>query len=173
MQPTLPHMGDTTDDAMSLPHVMTSPSDVERFIFAGNAVFTLRSQASGTHYTFKMTQADASDTRPRLWFVSLLTGPRDFTYMGVVRPGHMGQLQFSLTKASKFNHDTTPVQAFDWFLQNIVQLHRIHKSLEVRHEGHCGRCNRPLTHPTSIDRGIGPDCWEAMGGDPFAGGVNG
>ena len=24
---------------------------------------------------------------------------------------------------------------------------------------HCGMCGRPLRDPTSIERGIGPDCW--------------
>ena len=28
--------------------------------------------------------------------------------------------------------------------------------------GACGRCGRPLTVPSSIDRGIGPDCAALM-----------
>jgi hypothetical protein len=34
---------------------------------------------------------------------------------------------------------------------------------EVMHEGRCACCGRPLTVPESIERGIGPDCWEKMG----------
>jgi hypothetical protein len=26
--------------------------------------------------------------------------------------------------------------------------------------GRCKRCGRGLTDPTSVDRGIGPDCWQ-------------
>jgi hypothetical protein len=32
--------------------------------------------------------------------------------------------------------------------------------LEVWHEGRCGRCGRALTVPESVERGIGPECWE-------------
>lgn len=32
-------------------------------------------------------------------------------------------------------------------------------SVEVKEEDTCGRCGRSLTDPTSIDRGIGPECF--------------
>lgn len=156
-----------TDD-LAMPHVLATIADVERFIFAGNAVFTIKSIASGEHYTFRMTRAEAkhpNEPAPALWFVSLLTGSRTFTYIGVFKQDNLTPTgRFYTTKASKV-HNTSPCCiAFRWFMRHICERHHIPDKCEVRHEGHCGRCNRPLTHPLSIDRGIGPDCWEAMYG---------
>ena len=37
------------------------------------------------------------------------------------------------------------------------------KSLEIWHEGRCGRCGRKLTVPSSIESGIGPECASKLG----------
>jgi hypothetical protein len=34
---------------------------------------------------------------------------------------------------------------------------------EVYHEGRCGRCNRKLTVPESIETGLGPECASKLG----------
>jgi hypothetical protein len=26
--------------------------------------------------------------------------------------------------------------------------------------GHCKHCGRPLSDPVSVERGVGPDCWQ-------------
>jgi Family of unknown function (DUF6011) len=35
--------------------------------------------------------------------------------------------------------------------------------LQIRGVRACGRCGRRLTNPLSLERGIGPECWEKMG----------
>lgn len=138
--------------------VMCSPVDVCRFVFAGNAIFTLTSRRTEARYTFKVSMPDSGPTR---WFVSLLTGPdntSNYTYLGAIR-----NEGFCLTKKSKMTWNSTPVVAFRFFVDNVVKKAVIPDSLEVRHEGRCGRCGRRLTVPESIDRGIGPECAEMMG----------
>lgn len=154
-----------TDD-LAQPRVFTSIADAERFIFAGNAVFTIKSVKSGEHYTFRMARMNADEPNPPTsWFVSLLTGPRTFTYIGIFKQDALTPTGRFYTTAKSKVHGASPCCiAFRWFMRHICERHAIPEQCEVRHEGHCGRCNRPLTHPVSIDRGIGPDCWEAMYG---------
>ena len=37
------------------------------------------------------------------------------------------------------------------------------KTVEVWHEGICGRCGRKLTVPESVERGLGPECAGLVG----------
>lgn len=140
--------------------VMTSPDQVRLFILAGNAVFTLTSLASGDHYTFRVSQAkDEHGTPQERWFAEVETGYRDFRYLGMVDQA----TGVRRTKATRYSDDAGCMKALRWFLRAALGGHLPDK-VEVRHEGRCGRCGRELTEPTSIDRGIGPDCWERMGG---------
>jgi Family of unknown function (DUF6011) len=146
-------------------HRFTSIEDAKRFALAGNAIITLQSLRSGTHFTFKITQPGFEKQAERgyqpqaIWFVKLLTSGSadegDFTYLGMIS----SDKQFRLTKASRANDDSPSVKALRFFLA----LKQLHPELAVRHENHCGRCGRTLTHPESIDLGIGPDCAMIMG----------
>jgi hypothetical protein len=124
------------------------------FILAGKALFTLRSVKSGVRYTFKMRLAkETDDSKPQTWFVSLLTGPDNWTnysYMGIVQSG-----KFRTTTKTKISG--APVAGFQWFFDRVVANKAI-DGLEVWHAGHCGRCGRTLTVPESIEAGFGPEC---------------
>lgn len=131
---------------------MTDVKAISSFIFAGNATFTLRSRKTGCRYTYKVRDAAKKNS---LYFVSLLTGPdnqHDYHYFGFVRNG-----KFNLSSKSSMNAESVPVMAFSWFLKSIQQG-KIPETLEVWHEGRCGRCGRPLTVPESIASGFGPEC---------------
>ena len=54
-------------------------------------------------------------------------------------------------------YNTVPVKAFMYFCAGIKN-NKIQKNLKIRHEGRCGRCNRKLTTPDSIDSCFGPEC---------------
>lgn len=147
---------------MSHSHHFASAADAKTFLLAGKATVTLQSDVTGVHYTFKVRQATDRQTGElkQTWFVSLLSGPdnvSDYTYMGVI-----DDRGFRLTGKSKFAADSKPVRGFAFFLRHIEAGH-LPPQMTIRHEGSCGRCGRPLTVPESIDRGIGPDCWEMMG----------
>jgi hypothetical protein len=50
------------------------------------------------------------------------------------------------------------VVAWTWFCRHLFERDTVPDGLEVWHEGRCGRCNRKLTVPASIESGFGPEC---------------
>ena len=126
-----------------------------RFVFAGNATFTLTSSRTGTSFTYRVREGKPMGSRAPKLFASVLTGPdntSDYTYMGIVeRAGERAQLV--PTRASAVAQDAPSFRALDWFLKNVDS-----PLVEFRHEGRCGRCGRALTVPSSIDSGLGPEC---------------
>jgi hypothetical protein len=143
---------------MSTPRTMSDPEAIKRFLFAGNATITLKSLATEQHYTFRARKAK----RGEVWFVSVLANPDQYVYVGILG-GSSNKPVFLLTKKSRYSDDAGLVKAFRFFYNHLM-AGKIPEKLEVRHEGNCGRCNRQLTVPLSIDRGIGPECWGLMGG---------
>lgn len=131
--------------------IFISPDAAADYMLAGKATFTVKSTATGIHYTFRMEKAEDRN----MWFVSLLTLGDTYTYMGVV-DGY--PLSFRRTRRSNYLETSKTVRVFRWCFGNVVLQRRFPQNLEVRHEGSCGKCGRPLTRPDSIDRGIGPEC---------------
>lgn len=144
-------------------HRFTSIQDAQAFALAGNAIITLQSLRSGQHYTYKISAPNAEKQEKRgyapeeVWFVKLLTGgcadEGDWTYLGMIKKQLSGP-EFILTRASTHRPESPTVKAFRFFLQSS----QLHSELVIRHENHCGRCGRTLTHPESIDSGYGPEC---------------
>jgi hypothetical protein len=145
-----------------------NPATVLAFMFAGKAVFTLRSLRSGNRYTYKVSTApereqDKGKGGKPAFFVAVLSGPdntNDFTYIGMLRDG-----KFFTTRASKMNMDSLPVKTFNWALTSFNKnVRAFPQDLEVWHTGRCGRCGRELTVPESVATGFGPECTAIMGG---------
>lgn len=134
----------------------STAADIIKFALAGSAITTLESEKTGAHYTYKIDQIEGSDR----FMVKLLTGPNnsdDFTYIGMI----FGRT-FRLTAKSKLPETAAPVAGFAYFWR-AVAADRMPANMIVRHDDHCSRCRRHLTTPESLERGIGPDCAEAMG----------
>jgi Family of unknown function (DUF6011) len=141
--------------------MFTTAGDAMKFIEAGDAIFTLVSRTTGSRYTYK-AQKPKNSHDPTMRFIRVLTGPdnnNDYTYMGV-----MSQGQFRLTGKSRLTAEALPVKALDYALAALTQRKEIPSTLEIWHEGRCGRCGRRLTVPSSIEAGIGPECASMMGG---------
>jgi hypothetical protein len=149
-------------------HRFTSIQEAQRFALAGNAVITLQSLRSGTHFTYKISSPNAEKQEKRgysaeeIWFVKLLTSGSadsgDFTYLGMIKKQVSGP-EFTLTRASKANEQSPSVKAFKFFMRS----RELNPELVIRHENHCGRCGRTLTEPESIDLGYGPECRQLLG----------
>jgi Family of unknown function (DUF6011) len=142
-------------------HQFATMGDAKQFALAGNATITLESLKTGAHFTFKIREKESITDGGAIHFVSLLRGPNnesDFTYVGLIRDG-----KFFLTRSSRVSADAPSFKAFDYFWNKTNGA--IPPQLVVHHSGRCGRCNRTLTTPESITRGIGPDCSELMGLD--------
>lgn len=135
-------------------HQMTDVADVKRFVLGGNATLTLRSRATGTRFTFKIRHPDPHAP----YFVKVLTGPENYTFLGSVFNGS----KWVHGRRSVISADATSAKAWAWFW-NILQTDKLPASLEVWHEGRCCRCGRELTVPESIASGIGPECAKVGG----------
>lgn len=142
------------------------------FVLAGRAVFTLSNGKPGTDardYTFKVTKKVNRDNRQRtgdpqpafrddVYFVALLTGSdneNDYTYLGVLNPA-TGAVR--TTAKSTFNSASTPVVALNWALGKVWAGKELPGGASLQHAGHCGKCNRLLTVPESVESGLGPEC---------------
>jgi hypothetical protein len=121
---------------------------IETFLQAGHAIFTLKSKKTGKHFTYKIKRGGGPEG-PGPLFVSLLIGDLKWMYVGLYRPGKA----LHLTAKSHFSPDAPSVRALSWFLQHVDS-----PLVEFKHAGKCGRCGRVLTHPDSIDSGLGPEC---------------
>lgn len=136
------------------PHLFTNAADAAAYTLAGKATLTLSSVKTGARYTYKVRRADKG--KGNVHFVTLLTGSDNetaYTYIGMIKGN-----AFVLTAKSKMTADAMPVKAFDFYTRHVVAAKHLPDCLEVRHNGHCGRCGRTLTVPESIDNGIGPEC---------------
>ena len=143
-------------EGVETPHLLTDTHAAGRFLYAGNATFTLRSKKTGTRFTYKVSHKKGGDVS----FVSLLTGPdnrNDFRYLGLLPDDRAGEVRWIGKGKSCASHDAPSAKAFRYFL-DYVWGRNDGKGLEVWHEGRCGRCGRKLTVPESIATGLGPEC---------------
>lgn len=146
--------------------LISRPIDILTFVAAGNAIFTMTGSRLRFTYHVEESKRDAKTDRS-VFFVSVLTGPSntsDYSYLGII-PAMNGHptAEFKLTKKSTATADANSVKAFAWFWRALTTKNEEHLALiKFQHEGRCGRCNRPLTVPESIERGIGPECAQIM-----------
>lgn len=133
-------------------HQLQSVNEIREFVLAGNARFTLVSKRTGARFTFKVRQPE---NKP--YFVSVMTGTdntSDYTFLGTIFE-NSGYVHGS---RSRIAYDAPAAKAFEWFYHKVFQWNQLPDSLEIWHEGRCGRCGRPLTVPESIANGLGPEC---------------
>lgn len=124
------------------------------FMSAGNAIFTIKSVRTGEHFTYKIRFAPQGLAK----LAYLAVGHDEWMYVGVFTDARewspTGQpAGLRLTKGSHFTDTAPSVRALRWFLEHVDS-----PLVEFRHAGFCGRCGRLLTHPDSIDSGMGPEC---------------
>ncbi len=148
-----------------------TPEFRENYILGGRAVFTLVSLRSKARFTYRVVAKEVVDAakagddetnidipKKTLRFVSLLNGPdntRDYTFLGTIFPSG----DYRHGNKSKVSPEAASAKAFVWFWDHMES-----DQVEVWHEGVCSRCGRPLTDPESVQRGLGPICFERMVG---------
>lgn len=151
------HDHDHDDESAGEGRQLTRIEDVRTFLLAGNARFTLVSKRTATRFSYRIR---ASEDK-RVFFVGVLTGTNNeahYAYLGTIRPAH---LEYTWGHKSKIAASAPSSNGFAWFWDH-VRAGRLPATVEVWHEGRCGRCGRTLTVPQSIERGIGPDCAQQM-----------
>ena len=136
-----------------VPGELSSANDALRFIFGGNATFTIRSAKTGTRFTYKLRQPEAG----KPFFASVLAGQNnetDYDYIGFVPAA----TRDALVAGAKGKPNAPSFKALAWTISQIATKARIPEHLELFHEGRCCACGRKLTTPESILSGIGPEC---------------
>jgi hypothetical protein len=123
-----------------------------KFMFAGNCIATFVNTKTDNRFTFKLKQKKDSN----LFFVSVLTSPDVYTYIGTVING-----QFKHGKKSKITKDAQSLRVFEYVFKNLLSA-SLPDFIEVWHEGRCGKCGRTLTVPSSIATGLGPECIKSI-----------
>lgn len=137
-------------------------NDAFRYVIGGKAVFTLVSRRTRKRYTYRISQGRGKVDH--LLFVSVLTGPdntRDYTFLGTVFPCGSAQAdRYRHGSQSSIKATAQSALAFTWFWRHALVNDETFMQVELWHHGRCSMCNRPLTDPESINRGIGPVCAE-------------
>ena len=123
-----------------------------RFIFAGKSLVTFLNTKTDNRFTFKVKQAKNSN----LFFVSVLTSPDIYTYIGTTTNG-----VYKHGSKSNISKDAQSVKVFEYVV-NKLKIDNLPDFVEVWHEGKCGKCGRTLTVPSSIATGIGPECMKSL-----------
>jgi hypothetical protein len=129
-------------------HKINNTKEALKFMFAGKSVFTFLNTKTGNRFTYKIKQAKDSN----LFFVSVLTNPDVYTYIGTCVEGN-----YKHGKKSVISTESQSVKVFDFMLSKL-KTDNLPDFLELWHEGFCGKCGRRLTVPSSILNGLGPDC---------------
>lgn len=127
---------------------ITDTKQALKFMFAGKSVFTFINTKTGNRFTYKIKSAKNSN----IFFVSVLTNPDVYSYIGICVEGN-----YNHGKKSNISKDAQSVKVFEYIL-NKLKSDNLPEFLEVWHEGFCGKCGKRLTVPSSILTGIGPDC---------------
>jgi hypothetical protein len=131
---------------------LQTAEDTIRFIQGGQSTVTLKSARTGQRFTYRVTESDDG----QVFFVALLRGPdnqEDYSYFGYIRRG----VYFPGGRKAKVHPGAPSAQAFEWTWKHLAKG-QLPEALEVWHEGRCGRCNRKLTVPESVEKGFGPEC---------------
>jgi hypothetical protein len=139
-------------DASTLTPTLTSPIP---FLGTHNCKVTVVSPKTGEHRTFSIKTIQHGNLKDKR-IIALLTGPsNEDDYTG------FGFIQDDGTIRVWAKHRGTQFEKFaDLFDRPGYWASR---GVEYMAEGRCRRCNRLLTHPSSITSGIGPDCAEMEG----------
>ena len=127
-------------------------TDALKFIFAGKSIVTFLNTKTGNRFTFKTKVAKDSN----MFFVSVLNGPENWAYIGTCIEG-----KFRHGRKSNISADAQSVKVFDFVLAKLV-AETLPDFVEVWHEGHCGKCGKRLTVPSSIENGLGPECIKTL-----------
>lgn len=116
------------------------------FLFGGRAKFTLKSLKTGRGVQFYCKQ--------KVHYTAV--HHPDSGYLGAITKVKGDEIQFKPIHNPYNKH--SPEGIFAWFCRHYTEYDKI----ELWHHGECSMCGRALTDPKSIERGIGPVCYEAL-----------
>lgn len=117
------------------------PSELARYLVAGNANFMLESTATGTQFCYKIQHVWTQDgwdyTSPL--FIKLQRGDR-YIYMGVL---NTQPFSIRLTAKSVTDTNNPAYKAINYIIQSL-NAHKLPAGVNVYYNGRCGRCGKEL-----------------------------
>jgi len=122
------------------------------FILAGKSVFTFLNSQTENRFTYKVKKHKQDD----IFFVSVLTGPEIYQFIGSIKSG-----SFKHSTKSSISATSQSVKVFD-FVFSKLQAGTLSPIIEIWHNGRCGKCGKMLTVPKSIQTGFGPECFKSL-----------
>jgi hypothetical protein len=138
-------------------------SDLNTFIFAGNATFTLVNESTGNRFTYRIRKAgygtSTFNENVGIFYVSVLNGSDNnssYTFLGTYFGGTNQMYRHSLK--SKIGISAGSNQVITWFFSKFIKNPTLFSTIKVHHAGKCGRCGKKLTTPESVKSGLGPKC---------------
>lgn len=129
---------------------------ISRFLFAGRAKFTLKSERTQKYFTYVLWGVPVASSQYRDRWYLYSRCDKENIRLGFLERDSLCPNGFQLFIYGRFR-GTSPVLGFEYFW-NSFKFGKQAKNLTFLHEGACGKCGRPLTTPESIQSGIGPVC---------------
>lgn len=135
-------------------HLIKSTEAIEKFIFGGKALFTVKNEKTQNRFTYKIKASKDG----KVFFISTFFGcdnesSKNYKFIGTI----FDRTKFVIGKKCKVNPEHLSIKGFDWFFRNL-RAHTLPTDCGVYHSCKCGRCGRTLTVPESIESGFGPEC---------------
>ena len=137
---------------------MTNTIDILTYIMGGHGSFTLVNASSGAYITYRVRWSKDREAA----FVSFLSGPDTYSYLGVLDFTYDDQgdlfADLRLTAKSQATWTARSTRGMVWLLEQCMNVRELPSTMKFQHSGQCCKCGRELTTPESIARGIGPIC---------------
>ncbi len=125
-----------------------SHENAANYILGGKAFVTFQNPSTGNRYTYKVVKHKVDD----IYFVHVLTAPDTYMFLGTIR-----NFVFRFSQKSKISRDAKSHIVFDYVFHHLG-MGTLNSSIEIFHDGRCGKCGRQLTDPISVETGLGPYC---------------
>jgi hypothetical protein len=129
--------------------------DISKFVFGGNATFTVVNTDTNKWFTFKVRQPKGNKD---VSFVSVLTGSENGTSYSFLGTFFSKGQVYRRSKKSSIGSDAQSAKVISWFFKTFINNEEKYPTVQVFHDGKCGACGRKLTTPQSVKSGLGPVC---------------
>lgn len=142
-------------------HRLEGKEAIKNYCMGGNAIVTLTSP-SNVHYSYYIRSPwmeDKDDFNKDIRFVYVMNSSNKWMYVGELCNNGSA---FRKTKNSQYWEDSPEFKG----MQYVVKMMNkdFNTPMILQHEGCCSRCGRRLVDPVSIERGLGPKCYNLLYG---------
>ena len=118
------------------------------YILGGKSYVTFQNPQTGNRFTYKVVKHKVDD----IYFVHVLTNTDVYMFLGTIK-----NFVFRYSPKSKIAKDAKSLIVFDYVFHHLG-MGTLNNTIEIFHDGRCGKCGRQLTDPISVETGLGPYC---------------